>query len=106
AKVATIDNRILFIGSLNLDPRSFRSNTEVGLVIESPALAATASRLFRESLASGAYRLRLSADGEHIEWLETDEQGRQIVHTEEPDDDWLLRLKTRLLAPFVAEELL
>src|SRR5450755_425478 len=106
AKAAVIDHQLVFIGSMNFDGRSDHSNTEVGLVIDSPAIAKTAVRLFRESLASGAYKLRLSTDGEHIEWLETDGEGRQIVHTQEPDDDWLLRLKMRLLAPFVAEDLL
>jgi putative cardiolipin synthase len=106
AKAATIDHRFVFIGSMNLDGRSEHSNTEIGLVIDSPAVAAIVTRLFRESLASGAYKLRLAADGEHIEWVQTDAEGRQIVHTREPNDDWLLRLKMRLLAPFVAEDLL
>jgi putative cardiolipin synthase len=106
AKAAAIDHRLVFIGSMNLDGRSEHSNTEVGLVIDSPAVAETVIRLFRESLASGAYKLRLSADGEHIEWVETDAEGRQSVHTQEPSDDWLPRLKMRLLAPFVAEDLL
>jgi putative cardiolipin synthase len=106
AKVATIDQRLVFIGSMNLDGRSEHSNTEVGLVIDSPTVAATVIRLFRESLASGAYKLRLAADEEHIEWVQTDAEGRQIVHTSEPDDDWLVRLKMWLLAPFVAEDLL
>jgi putative cardiolipin synthase len=33
AKVATIDHRTVFIGSLNFDARSSRSNTEIGLPI-------------------------------------------------------------------------
>jgi putative cardiolipin synthase len=106
AKAAVIDHRLVFIGSMNLDGRSEHSNTEVGLVIDSPAVAEIAIRLFRESLASGAYKLRLSADGEHIEWVQTDAEGRQIVHVQEPDDDWLTQLKMRLLSPFVAEDLL
>jgi len=106
AKSAIIDHRFVYNGSMNLDGRSRYSNTEVGLVIDSPALAETAIGLFHVSLAGGAYKLRLSADGEHIEWVQTDAEGRQIVHTEEPDSDWLTRLKIWLLAPFVAEDLL
>jgi putative cardiolipin synthase len=106
AKAAIIDQRFIYNGSMNLDGRSRYSNTEVGLVIDSPALAEAATRLFHVSLAGGAYRLRLSADGEHIEWVQTDAEGKQIVHTEEPDSDWLTRLKMWLLAPFVAEDLL
>ena len=44
--------------------------------------------------------------GQNPEWVETDAEGRQSVHTQEPSDDWLPRLKMRLLAPFVAEDLL
>jgi putative cardiolipin synthase len=39
AKIAVIDRRKLFVGSLNLDQRSAWSNTEAGLLIESPRLA-------------------------------------------------------------------
>ena len=33
-KLINIDRRVLFIGSMNLDPRSAFENTEIGLVIE------------------------------------------------------------------------
>jgi putative cardiolipin synthase len=106
AKLAVIDRQRIFIGSMNLDPRSARTNTELGLVIESPALAAQLQRLFRGGLANAAWRLRLSADGEHIEWSATDAQGRKIVHTSEPDDDPWRRMKAWLLSPLLSEDLL
>ncbi len=40
AKAYVFDDRTVFLGSANLDPRSFELNTEVGLLIESPDLAA------------------------------------------------------------------
>lgn len=106
AKAAVIDGRTLFIGSMNLDPRSERTNTEVGLAIESPELAQIVSGLARDALASGAYKLRLSADGQRIEWLETGADGHVTVHMGEPDDNPLLRLRLWLLRPFVSDELL
>ncbi|MBP6507995.1 MAG: phospholipase D family protein [Opitutaceae bacterium] len=39
AKSLVVDDRLAFIGSYNLDPRSENLNTEVGLVIEDAALA-------------------------------------------------------------------
>ena len=39
-KVLVFDRKDVFIGSLNLDPRSGDINTEAGLYIESPELAA------------------------------------------------------------------
>ena len=106
AKAAVMDGRSLFIGSMNLDPRSEHTNTEVGLVIESPQLAQTVRGLARDALASGAYKLRLSADGQRIEWLEIDADGRLVVHTDEPDDNPWLRLKLWLVWPFVSDDLL
>ena len=106
AKAAVIDGRTLFIGSMNLDPRSERTNTEVGLAIESPELARAASGLARGALASGAYELRLSADGQRIEWVETYADGHHVVHTDEPDANPWLRLKLWLVWPFVSDELL
>lgn len=44
AKSFVVDDRIAFVGSFNLDPRSENLNTEVGLLIESPAVAAELKR--------------------------------------------------------------
>jgi putative cardiolipin synthase len=106
AKAALIDKRTVFIGSMNLDARSARTNTESGLAITSPELGQQIGVLARVGLASGAYKLRLAADGEHIEWIETKPDGQQIVHTHEPNSPWLLKLKQWLFAPFVSDELL
>jgi len=106
AKAATIDHHLVYIGSMNLDARSARVNTEVGMAIESPELAKTIARLATGGLIQSAYRLRLAADGEHIEWVETDNDGRVTVHGEEPDRHWWLSFKLWLLAPFVSDDLL
>ena len=39
AKTAVIDRHLVFVGSMNLDPRSASANTELGMFIDSPALA-------------------------------------------------------------------
>jgi len=106
AKAATIDRRVAFVGSMNLDPRSAYLNTEVGLAIDSPELVATLSHLFSDSLSSGAYRLRLADDGEHIQWLETAPDGTTVVHDDEPDDRWWWRFKRWLLAPIIGDAML
>jgi putative cardiolipin synthase len=36
AKLVVIDSRVLFVGSSNVDARSTRQNTEIGMVIKSP----------------------------------------------------------------------
>ena len=106
AKVATVDGRWVFIGSMNLDPRSALINTEIGLVIDSPGLAQTISTLSSGSLMYDAYRLQLSADGQRIEWLEPRADGTTKLHYVEPGDHWAKRLQIWLLQPFVATSLL
>jgi putative cardiolipin synthase len=106
AKAAAIDRRIVYIGSMNLDARSARINTEIGMVAESPELAAMLKRLANEDVKDDAYRLRLAIDGESIEWLETGDDGKTTVHTTEPGASFWLSFKLWLLAPFVSDDLL
>ena len=39
SKLILIDERYLFVGLLNLDPRSLEINAEMGLLIDSPEMA-------------------------------------------------------------------
>lgn len=39
AKYLIVDRRKVFVGSANLDPRSLRINTEIGVLVDSPSLA-------------------------------------------------------------------
>ncbi len=104
SKAAIIDRRWALIGSMNLDARSASLNTEVLLAIDSPEFAGTLGRMAENALASGAYRLRLSPDGEHIEWVEQDSDGNTVVHSDEPDNSLWFRLKLWLLSKFVSED--
>jgi putative cardiolipin synthase len=106
AKVAVIDQHEVFIGSMNFDARSAWTNTETGLLIESPELAQGLGDLIARDRGESVYRLRLAADGESIEWISTDRNGKERVLTDEPDNSWWLRLKMYLLEPFASEELL
>jgi putative cardiolipin synthase len=105
AKLAVVDRRWLFVGSMNLDPRSATVNTELGAVIDSPALAREMIRIIDIDRLQSAYRLRLSPDGQHSEWLGY-ENDKETVLTEEPDSSWWQRVKAFLLSPFVPESLL
>ncbi|WP_078573780.1 phospholipase D family protein [Thioclava marina] len=60
AKVFAADRERVFIGSFNFDPRSMRLNTELGLVLVSPEIAAHISDAFREFFPERAWRLRLT----------------------------------------------
>ena len=51
AKTAVIDQHFCTVGSYNLDYRSWRSNLEVNVAIDDPALGATMARRFEDDLA-------------------------------------------------------
>jgi len=106
AKVGVIDRRLVFIGSMNLDPRSAFSNTELVLVIDSPQMVQVITPLLRKTLVSNSYRLRLSPDGERAQWLETQADGRIVVHDATPEASGWQRLRLSLLSRFVDEGLL
>ncbi|MFN7173772.1 MAG: phospholipase D family protein [Thermaurantiacus tibetensis] len=83
AKTFEVDGQRLFVGSFNFDPRSFRLNTELGLLIDSPRMAAELHALVASGFAQQAYRLALAPDGRRLHWLETSETG-ETVHVTEP----------------------
>jgi len=104
-KTAVYDRRLLFVGSMNFDPRSSVHNTEIGLFIDSPELAQQVLKLIDTLKSQGAYTLRLAPDGKHLEWI-SKEPGREVVLYEEPDSTLWDRVLLNLLAPLVPESLL
>jgi putative cardiolipin synthase len=77
-----IDRRKVFVGSLNLDPRSIDINTEMGLLIESEEMGGRMSEASLEKIPRIAYRLELDDRGK-ITWHATID-GEQVVETSEP----------------------
>ncbi|VTU20050.1 phospholipase D-like domain-containing protein [Variovorax sp. RA8] len=106
AKLAVIDGRRLLIGSMNMDRRSMRANTELGVLIDSPALAVEVTQTLQRDRDVGSYRLRPAARRPgNLEWV-AQEAGREVVHPREPGLGWAERLRLGLMSLFVAEELL
>jgi putative cardiolipin synthase len=105
AKLAIVDQRWLLVGSLNMDRRSSRLNTELALAIDSPALAGEATALMHRLWAGNNYQLRLSGSEERIEWV-AQQDGQGIVHEAEPHLDWLGLWRLRLISLLVPEDLL
>jgi putative cardiolipin synthase len=68
-KAMVIDRERVFIGSMNLDPRSWDVNSEMGVVIDSPALAnALAASMERDMQPENAWRVLIGDDG-GIRWV-------------------------------------
>jgi putative cardiolipin synthase len=107
AKSAVIDRRVLFVGSMNFDPRSESYNTEIGLFIQSPEMAQQALKLIDVLKQQGAYRLRFveGSNGSRIEWVSED-AGKTTVLNEEPDSGFWDRMMLELLAPLTPESVL
>jgi putative cardiolipin synthase len=84
-----IDREKVFVGSLNLDPRSIDINTEMGLLIESEKMGRQLSESSLARIENIAYRLQLDDDGD-IAW-HANIDGRQVVETSEPQASWWRR---------------
>ncbi|MTH46584.1 phospholipase D family protein [Intestinirhabdus alba] len=104
AKTFSIDGRMVFIGSLNFDPRSTLLNTEMGFVIESERLAALIHRRFTRSQRDAAWQLRLDRWG-RINWIDR-QQGGETVLKKEPATGIGKRLLVRLASILPVEWLL
>jgi len=97
AKTMAVDSRRIFVGSFNLDPRSARLNTELGLVISDPVLAQGLTRFFEVEVPLLAYEVRLAANGNSLEWIERTAAGEKYYDTE-PGTDWSARMGVEMLS--------
>ena len=103
AKIMVFDEKDVFVGSFNLDPRSSTINTEGGLYVKSPVLAKRIMAYMKEGiLAKNAYRLKLDKEG-HITWS-TVENGKEVIYTSEPKVGAWDKMKVNLLQMLPLEE--
>lgn len=106
AKTFSVDGQRIFVGSFNFDPRSARLNTELGFLIDSPALAQGMAQSLQAGLARRVYEVRRAADGS-LRWVErSGSDDGERVHDEEPGTGLALRLAVRLLSWLPIEWLL
>ena len=76
AKVFSFDRKRIFIGSYNLDPRSARLNTEMGLMIDCPGIANT----FSDTLDNSGFAYRVDRDDNgRLEWIERNASGAVVA---------------------------
>jgi len=87
AKTFVVDRRRIFVGSFNLDPRSNRLNTEMGVVIDSPKLASLLAEEFDRRIPFYAYEVRLAPDGNGLEWIDRQSGRQETILTTEPNSD-------------------
>lgn len=102
-KTAVIDSETVFIGSMNIDPRSASINTELGAVIHSRQLAKELLRVIDIDRLFSSYRVVFGPDGKHLRWIGNDGD-KELVLDHEPDSTPWLRIEAWLLTPFVPLE--
>lgn len=98
AKAYVIDRKILVIGSMNLDPRSAHLNTELALVIHSPALAEQVAKIFaRSTQPDESYRVSLvtpaGGGSPELEWTGIDD-GKPTTYHVDPHAGLMRNLMT------------
>lgn len=88
AKYLVIDRDLVFIGSANLDPRSLRINTEMGLLVRDRALNRKVRELSDPDFEqSNAWELNIDSEGK-ISWI-----GDDIVLETQPAASFMQRVE-------------
>ncbi len=106
AKAFIIDREQVFVGSLNLDPRSVNLNTELGIIVESRELGDVLARQFDELLRPEySYRLALDKPDGDLIWI-SEEGGNEVRYTRDPEVGFWRRFSTWFLSIFAPEYLL
>jgi len=103
AKTFAFDRRIGYIGSYNLDPRSSRLNTEMGVVFDCPSLARQIPEIVERDLRDSAYRV--GVERHRLVWT-TSEEGTELRYTNEPQTSFWKRLQSSVLSWLPIEGLL
>jgi putative cardiolipin synthase len=103
AKTFAFDRRFGFIGSYNLDPRSSKLNTEMGVLFNCPALAKRLPETTERDLDRNAYHVEL--DHNHLTWV-TREGDNYVRYNSEPKASLWNRIQAQVLSWLPIEGLL
>ena len=100
AKTYVFDRQSVFIGSMNLDPRSSKLNTEIGVLCDSPVIAGQVIDDVEPHLDQIAWRVELRTDANgrsRIVWIETADNGTSTEYDSEPDVSFTRRISVWFL---------
>ncbi len=97
-KAMVIDRRQVFVGSMNLDPRSWEINSEMGIVVDSPGLGEELAQIMDRDMASeNAWFVSLDSDG-RVTWTDGGE-----VLTRQPARNFWQRVEDVFFMAFPGE---
>ena len=109
AKLYVFDDQRVFIGSANFDRRSFKVNTEIGLLIESPDLVRQMRAQFEQFAASpNSYRLLLDEKNSLAPRIRfhTQVDGKTVDLDDDPDTTRWRRFEVAMYSMLAIDELL
>lgn len=85
-KAFVVDDKELFIGSFNFDPRSVNINTELGVIVRSPEMAKTIVTRIDAALPGQTFEVVLNEKGQ-LRWRGL-EDGEMVEYDKEPQTSW------------------
>jgi putative cardiolipin synthase len=95
-KVFIFDRKNIFVGSMNLDPRSMILNSEMGVIVHSPELASFVATRMLANLPETAFKVTLTDKGD-LQW-EAREKGQTYYFNKEPETSWWKRFKANMMS--------
>ena len=101
AKTFIIDRRYLFVGSLNLDPRSALLNTEIGAIYDTPEMAEDFVSGLSQLDRGGFWELKLTENG--IQWFDCNPECR-AVSNKDPESSVFTRMGIFILSLLPIEQ--
>ena len=105
AKLAVVDRRWFYVGSMNMDRRSAHCNTELGLIVDSPALAGELADLIQRVRMPASFTVSEAPRRGGLQWSFLREGRRWVLHRE-PESNWAQRLRWSVLSLVVSEDFL
>lgn len=96
AKMMALDDKQVFIGSFNFDPRSSNLNTEIGVILDSKPLANAVHSTMDQNLKKYAYKLVLDSNNK-INWKYDTPEGMKTL-TKEPKMKWWQKAGVKMIS--------
>ena len=105
AKLAVVDRRWFYVGSMNMDRRSAHCNTELGLIVDSAALAGELADLIHRVRMPASFTVSEAPRRGGLQWSFLRDGRRWVLHRE-PESNWAQRLRWSVLSLVVSEDFL
>jgi putative cardiolipin synthase len=100
AKVFVMDRQTVFVGSLNLDPRSVMENTEIGILFDSELYGQGIAEGFEDLIRDRAFRVDLvkGQSRSTLKWSIRSSDGAVRMFEHEPYTGYFQRMLIRLIS--------